>query len=190
MEEAAEKQQVKEYEFVGLTQILSEVAMERYMEIPALYARFRKMAEILHMDIEDHKNESGEIVFVEDEKEFIKELIWQVGENFLKTINSKKATFKNAQEQLKASHKMQRELEKSIENMKDQELKMNAQGIIEVLSKRSLIEVEINVMNRIKIIGEDIINLNLNSEELTEVFREIDGALDIFQNKLTEKYKK
>ena len=190
MKEAAEKQQVEEYEAVGLTQILSEVAMERYMEIPALYARFRKMAEILKMDIEDHKNDSGEIMFAEDEKEFVKELIWQVGEHFIKTTNSKKKTFKSVEEQLKASQKMQRELEKSIENMKYQELKMNAQGMIEVLSRRSLIDVQNSVLNRAINIGEDIMNMNLNDGEKTELLKEIDKGLDIFQNKLEEKYKK
>lgn len=173
---------------ITLHKILEEVVETEFIEKTTAYKRFRRVMEHLNIDIDELKYEDN-IYFYEDEKDYIKGLIHEVGEPYLKKLINKKTIGKNLEDGYNEALKFTDRMMERINKMKHEELRIRATKSIEMLSRETSRELTIKTQEKVKEIGDFIINTKLYAAEYNGLLMEINDSLDKYYKYLQKRFK-
>lgn len=175
---------------IPLTSILEELANEEYIEPDTARRRLTKVMGAAKMSLDYFKEDSNQVFFFEDIKEFIKALIIEIEKPYLKSsINGTKLTG-TAQENYEEALRFKTFMESSIASIKNENMKENAQKFIEVLSNENIWRLRIDIYKKIEKIGKFVDTANISFSELNGVYMEIADGMERYYESLKIRFKK
>jgi hypothetical protein len=165
---------------VNLTTILKELEIEKHYSYQTLYDKFKALMGLIQMKRDDLKDESGEIWFFEEEKEFIKQLILEVDNPYLKIVRSKKS-FKGIEHQQEEAANFEERMLKIVKNIKNPLLKEISSNLIEILSNKVINEKKVELLMNLKFLLDTADTYN--QDDLIQLIDTINNSINVFKEK-------
>lgn len=172
---------------ITLNKIREELYETEFVEMGTSYRRFTRLMKHLNTDMDEIKD-GNNIYFYEDEKEFVKGLILEMGEPYLKNLTNKKIVGKSLEDGYNEAVKFTERMMKRVNNMQHEELKIKAIQSIELLSRQTSRDLAIKTNEKIKEIGDFITSIKLYSAEYNGLLMEINDALEKYHESLKKRF--
>jgi hypothetical protein len=170
-----------------LAEIIRELITEEkvYATEAAIRERFKKLMNYLAVTTDTLKNSDKEISFSNQERELVKALLIELGEPYLQRLTSKKPIGKTVDKGLEEAKAFRDRMDKYMKaaSIKDENMRRYWTDIIEILSRYQLKLAQVKLLNHIKEAGEKIIQSDLSYNELIEIIKEADSAVNNWINK-------
>lgn len=173
----------------SLAEIIRELIdnHEVYLTEQAIRDRFNKILKYAKINSDSLKNDDGEIFFFEGEKDLVKALLIELDKPYLQRLTSKKKVGKTIEDGLKEAKAFRDRMKDRSKGVKDQEILKSWEGIVELLSRYELQTVNQSIINRLKRVEAEIIRNDINYEELIEMMKGLDSAIQKWEQKYQER---
>ncbi|MBJ6360910.1 hypothetical protein ACFOQM_06300 [Paenibacillus sp. GCM10012307] len=162
-----------------------------FCEYDILYKRLKKFMDFIGVTMDMLKDDSGEIAFYPAEKDILTQLLREMGESYLIQTTSKKSLGKNSSDVYKHAMDFHERMTNIANNIEDEELKTDWLNLIELLSKKQINELNVDLIHKFQEIANQVSGLQLNYNEHVDFLKEIHLGLDQWiETKLSPKVNK
>ena len=156
---------------------------EVYTTKAALRERFKKLLAYMKMDANSLKNEKKEIFFYQEDVPFVKALLIELGEPYLQRLTSNKMAGSIVECIAEATAFRERMTVRMENANPEPETRKSWEGTIEILSRRQLLQVQNEIMNKIKYAGDRIFEKDLAYADHVNLLTEVNNAIDMWMKK-------
>lgn len=166
-----------------LTELDDNNRGEVYTTKAALRERFKKLLTYMKMDAESLKNKKKEVFFYEEDVPFVKALLIELGEPYLQRLTSNKMAG-NIMDCIAEATAFRERMNARMEKANPEpEARKSWEGTIEILSRRQLLQVQDEIMKKIKSAGDKIVEKDVTYAEFVSLLTEVNSAVDIWMKK-------
>lgn len=161
-----------------LTSLDDNMRSEVYTTKAALRERFKKLLNYMKMDADSLKNQKKEIFFYEEDVPFVKALLIELGEPYLQRLTSSKRIATTISDSIAEAAAFRVRMIKRMELANpDAEARKSWEGTIEILSRHQLLQVQDEIMKKLVLAGDKIIEKHSYTDCVT-LLSEVNNAVD------------
>lgn len=109
--------------------------------------------------------------FYEEEEELIVQIILEMGNDYLKMLTAPKKMFMSIDNNMKAAKAFRDNMLAVTKDIQDKEIQEKWEGVVEILSRQSLQDLHVELLEQIRVSGNKLIDLDLPYSEHIEIFQ-------------------